>query len=134
MVAVDRVGKWTSTASALSVERERLRAEVSHLAAAERSLGEAQRAEGGPAGDLADIASDVAEQEMIDALGRRVIARLDQIDRALDRLRAQSYGACEDCGEPIDPARLRALPWARRCLRCQRRAELGGRPPLRGAS
>ncbi len=42
-----------------------------------------------------------------------------QIERALDRIRAGSYGTCESCGCDIDPARLHARPRATLCLTCQ---------------
>ena len=48
------------------------------------------------------------------------IAReIRQIDEALDRLRHGEYGQCVDCDRPIEPARLKALPAAARCLACQ---------------
>ncbi|NIV31407.1 MAG: TraR/DksA family transcriptional regulator, partial [Anaerolineae bacterium] len=31
------------------------------------------------------------------------------------------YGICEQCDAEIDPARLKALPYATLCLRCQQR-------------
>ncbi len=46
-----------------------------------------------------------------------------QVDEALCRLAAGHYGRCADCGEPIPRTRLRALPFAVRCLRCQERLE-----------
>jgi DnaK suppressor protein len=41
----------------------------------------------------------------------------------LSRYADGAYGLCKSCGGPIDPARLRALPHATRCLNCQRRVE-----------
>jgi len=46
------------------------------------------------------------------------------IDTALDRLNDGTYGFCEDCDEPIKQERLKAQPFARRCLICQEQAEL----------
>ncbi len=46
-------------------------------------------------------------------------AQLRLVEEALDRLDAGDYGACLCCEEPIAPKRLRALPWARYCVRCQ---------------
>lgn len=45
--------------------------------------------------------------------------QLLQIEGALLRIRGGSYGACRRCGEPIAPERLRALPFAIRCCRCE---------------
>jgi DnaK suppressor protein len=41
------------------------------------------------------------------------------IDHALQTIDEGSYGTCERCGQPIDPARLEAKPWAVFCLPCQ---------------
>lgn len=46
---------------------------------------------------------------------------LRQPDLAVERLRAGAYGICEDCGKEISAARLKALPSAARCTRCQER-------------
>lgn len=46
-----------------------------------------------------------------------------RIDAAIARLEAGEYGVCRDCGEPIDPSRLAALPSALDCAECQSRRE-----------
>ncbi len=46
-------------------------------------------------------------------------AQLRLVEEALDRLDAGDYGTCLCCEESIPPKRLRALPWARYCVRCQ---------------
>ena len=40
---------------------------------------------------------------------------LSEVRDALRRIDAGTYGVCEDCGRPIEPARLEAVPWARYC-------------------
>jgi DnaK suppressor protein len=45
--------------------------------------------------------------------------QLRLIEEALDRLDSGDYGVCLSCDEPIPPKRLRALSWARYCVRCQ---------------
>lgn len=47
---------------------------------------------------------------------------LNDIELALKRMRAGSYGMCDTCGGTIPDARLHALPWARSCLSCAERA------------
>jgi RNA polymerase-binding transcription factor DksA len=42
-----------------------------------------------------------------------------EIDAALDRIDAGSYGRCVECGNHIPAARLKAAPWAKFCSRCQ---------------
>jgi DnaK suppressor protein len=74
---------------------------------------------------------DVEDMSLRDATGAQQIALLEartqeriQLDEALRRLDEGTYGICEDCEAPISPARLRALPFARRCVGCQEQYEL----------
>lgn len=74
----------------------------------------------GSEGAMAD-----ADDELEVALLRRAQGELDDVNAALRRLDAGSYGVCERCGAPIGLPRLRALPQARMCMRCQRTADDG---------
>jgi DnaK suppressor protein len=56
-------------------------------------------------------------------LGETQRREIQQIDAALERIDAGEYGACRDCGQPIDPRRLAALPYALLCTECATRAE-----------
>jgi RNA polymerase-binding transcription factor len=56
----------------------------------------------------------------LDEQGRR---EMEEIQAALARLDAGTYGLCETCGETISAARLMAMPMARRCVACQERLE-----------
>jgi DnaK suppressor protein len=42
---------------------------------------------------------------------------MEEIERALEKLDEGTYGVCDDCGEPIAPERLDAIPWAAVCVR-----------------
>ncbi|MGH9717383.1 MAG: TraR/DksA family transcriptional regulator [Candidatus Acidiferrales bacterium] len=44
---------------------------------------------------------------------------LRAIDEALVRIRRGTYGLCTSCQRPISAARLRAVPWAHRCVKCE---------------
>jgi len=48
--------------------------------------------------------------------------KLKLIDLALDRLAANEFGVCEDCGVNIPHKRLMAIPWATLCVSCQEQA------------
>lgn len=52
-----------------------------------------------------------------------MLERANRLAEALERLRKSEYGICEECGEVISPARLRAMPEATTCVRCQDRLE-----------
>ena len=45
-------------------------------------------------------------------------ASVKEVQHALERLDAGTYGECEKCGEPISAARLAALPAAPLCINC----------------
>ena len=60
------------------------------------------------------VAYDRAEAQALLAGARRDLV---EVDAALARVAAGTYGVCEVCGEPITPERLEARPAARRCLR-----------------
>ncbi len=48
---------------------------------------------------------------------------LQDVEHALERIQAGTYGKCEVCGEPINPERLEARPAATLCIRHQRERE-----------
>ena len=51
---------------------------------------------------------------------------LRQVKAALQRIRAGNFGTCVDCEEIISPKRLTAVPWAKRCIKCQETADREG--------
>jgi DnaK suppressor protein len=62
-------------------------------------------------------------QRVLDRLEDREQEEYDEIEAALERLRAGTFGWCERCQGAIPVERLRAMPTARRCLACQRAEE-----------
>ena len=62
------------------------------------------------------------ERSQIGALVRQVRHHVAEVDAALDRVEAGTYGVCEVCGRDIGAPRLEALPAARTCIRCAGRA------------
>ena len=63
------------------------------------------------------------ERELEFALDARESAELNQVQAALDRIEADNYGVCVDCGIDIPAARLHATPEAERCITCQQATE-----------
>ncbi|MFQ5341241.1 MAG: TraR/DksA family transcriptional regulator [Anaerolineae bacterium] len=78
-------------------------------------------AEVDPAEDEAD--PEIVEREKTLAVLRAFERKLDEIDLALRAAEAGSYGICEVCGQPIDPARLKIVPEATMCVRCKTATE-----------
>jgi DnaK suppressor protein len=70
-------------------------------------------------GDLADQASGNNEVHIQLKLKQTDAKILQAIEEALWRMEKGTYGICRDCGEPIAPARLNAIPWTRVCITCK---------------
>jgi DnaK suppressor protein len=62
--------------------------------------------------------SAAASREVDRALLRRLRRRAKSLEQALSRLHQGSYGICVQCGGPIHPERLAALPDAKTCIDC----------------
>jgi DnaK suppressor protein len=73
---------------------------------------------GGRSADSQEQAQELENAEVVDALGNETRAELNKIAKALDQIKNETYGICVDCGEDIPMARLRAYPFANRCIRC----------------
>ncbi len=98
-------------------ERDRLRAEVAKGIVAPGPM---------TYGSQAAAATQVFEQQRDLALRDRNDRHLADVEAAIARLDDGSYGACVRCGRPIAPERVDALPWAARCIECQRIVGRGG--------
>jgi DnaK suppressor protein len=105
-------------------ERAALRAEMTELE--EESFQATQSEITGEVGideDFADAGSATYDREQALSIANNIRDLIDQVDRAIGRIDEGTYGACERCGRPIDPARLRALPRTLLCTDCKRREE-----------
>ncbi len=100
-----------ATRAALEAERARLREELRE---------EIEGPEEMTYGSQAAAATHVFEQQRDLALRDRARAHLAQVEAALARLDADTFGSCVSCGRDIAPERLEAIPWAALCIDCQR--------------
>lgn len=90
-----------------------LRAEAEALAQ-DRDPGDSNFDEEGGEGD-----SMAVERERELALSAQALSAVQDIDDALAKIDAGTYGICEKCGESIPKERLRALPFAALCVKCK---------------
>ena len=104
--------------------RSRLESEQKHL------LGELEqlktdtrptemRREGSPFGKREEEATESFELEKRLALEKQIKDHLAEVEHALRKFEKGTYGLCDNCGQPIDPDRLEALPQANRCVNCK---------------
>ncbi len=108
----------------LSAEKVRLEEEIVNI---ERgSLRESQNDVSGENAYLdhqADAGSATFDRERDLSLECNVKDILGQVNAALARVDAGTYGRCTRCGQEIDPARLKALPYADMCIECKKKEE-----------
>lgn len=74
-------------------------------------------------GDSADAAFDSGSEEMASQLAELDARELDQIERAIVRLKQGTYGQCEVCNARIPVGRLNVLPYSTLCINCQKEME-----------
>jgi RNA polymerase-binding transcription factor DksA len=68
--------------------------------------------------NFADSGQVTAERGEVEALIGTLLETLTDVDHALEKLDAGTYGECESCGAAITEARLEAMPAARLCIGC----------------
>ncbi len=77
----------------------------------------------------ADLGTDTFERELDVGLSLGIKQRLDGVQRAMQKVRENSYGICDRCGQAIDPERLAAQPESLYCLPCQTLVDTPYIPP-----
>jgi DnaK suppressor protein len=94
-------------------QAEELKAEADSLAL-EHEPGDVQFDEEGGEGGTSNV-----DRELDLVLSAQARSAIAEIDRALAKINAGTYGKCEQCGNPIPQARLKALPYAALCVACK---------------
>ena len=92
----------------LTAERERLTNELAAMGIDRATFDDG----------FADSGQVTAERGEVDALVGSLRETLGDIDNALAKIDAGTYGICERCGRPIGEDRLEAMPAARLCIEC----------------
>ena len=104
-------------------ERERLTSTLEHLHEANSGSLEEETEEETYDNHLADSATATLNREIDYTLEENSEQVLDAVDSALERIDKGTYGTCARCGKQIAEERLEAIPYATRCIDCQRLAE-----------
>ena len=114
--------------SLLEEERARVQGTIKHLHDDhDESLAE-ETDELSTANDnhMADMASATLDREIDYSLEENAEDILEEIEDALKRLDAGTFGTCTNCGRQSAEERLEARPWAALCIDCARNAEQRG--------
>ena len=105
----------------LESQAQDLRGEIDEAENQSNEIQQAASNEG--SGDEADAGTKTFEREHEMSLANNSRDLLLQVERALARLDAGTYGRCENCGNPIPKPRLQAFPRATLCVSCKQREE-----------
>lgn len=102
---------YDKTRIALQTKLEGLRQRLGKI---QRNLREA------PDPDSEEQALGRENDEVLEQLDDSGRAEIAMIEAALARINAGTYGICAQCGNPIAPPRLEALPYTTLCINCAR--------------
>ena len=72
---------------------------------------------------MADVATDMYDREFTLGLAANERELLYKVDEALMRVTEGTYGVCTGCKKNIPVTRLKAIPHAQLCLKCQEKSE-----------
>lgn len=110
-------GKYDALRSHLESEEKRLTDDLEQLRAGAHPTED--RREGSPFGKREEEATESLELERRLALEKQMREQLAEVKAALAKFEEGTYGKCEECGKPIAPERLEAVPYAKLCVDCK---------------
>jgi RNA polymerase-binding protein DksA len=108
---------YTEAYKHLIEDRERFEKELEALKLEIKPADEMR--EGSPFGKREEEATQATEFEKKLALEKQLSDSLSKTNRAIQKYETGTYGICDQCGKPIEPARLEALPYAALCFNCK---------------
>jgi DnaK suppressor protein len=125
-VNATRKGRARMEQKKLRVFRERLQQKkLEILEAYNKNKTYGKEADEDGAQDIADKASNSYAKEFLFSLSNSERELLQLMDDALTRIEDKRFGVCLSCEEEMNQKRLEAVPWAKHCLACQEKQELG---------
>jgi len=109
----------------ISKRKEEVSKEIEHISddTLKKSQKEASGDISGYTYHMADVATDNYDREFSLGLASNDRQVLYELDDAMKRIEDGSFGVCEDCNSIISKVRLKAVPYARLCIKCQEKRE-----------
>jgi len=116
----------------VSQQKEKLQELKEELLRIQRGMEEDEQDRGESEGDTqpdsGDMSQDMFDREMDATIGGQTGRRLEDVERALQKIKEGTYGLSDESGEPIPRGRLEAAPEAIRTVEEQQRFEKERRP------
>lgn len=112
----DRRSELAAAVAQLHAERAALGGRLAHLDSDMTALVEASRDSNADDEHDPEGQTIAYERSQLWAITTQVHEHVREVDAALERVDAGTYGYCEVCGGPIDVARMDARPTARACV------------------
>jgi RNA polymerase-binding protein DksA len=105
--------------------KEEINEEINHISSdtLKQSQKEASGDISGYTLHMADVATDNYDREFSLGLASNERDVLHRIDAALQKIKDGSFGFCEECDKAISKTRLKAVPYAKLCIKCQETKE-----------
>ncbi len=104
--------------------KEKIVGEIKQMASDASTSHKDSSGDSGHALHMADVATDMYDREFSLNLASNDRELLQKVETALKRIADASFGNCVECQKPIATARLKAIPYAPTCLKCQEKIEL----------
>jgi len=111
------VAKYSELYEKLQKEKAELQERIEQMRV--RGQPSADRREGSPFGKREEGADEASELEKRLVQEKRLKDALNDVEHALEKYEAGTYGMCDACGQSIEQARLEAIPQASLCLSCK---------------
>jgi len=111
------VAKYSELYEKLQKERAELQERIEQMRV--RGQPSADRREGSPFGKREEGADEASELEKRLVQEKRLVDALNDVEHAIEKYEAGTYGQCDACGQSIEQARLEAMPQASLCLSCK---------------
>jgi len=109
----------------ITKRKDEVSSEIKHISddTLKKSQKEASGDISGYTYHMADVATDNYDREFSLGLASNDRQVLYELDDAMKRIEDGSFGICEDCESIISKVRLKAVPHARLCIKCQEKRE-----------
>lgn len=111
------MAKYSKLYESLQKEKVELRERIEQMRV--RGQPSAERREGSPFGKREEGADEASELEKRLVQEQRLVDALNDVEHAMEKYEAGTYGSCDACGQPIEDARLEAIPQASLCMTCK---------------